>query len=435
MDKSQAENFLLVDEPTSEQRWQALRLNVQTWYERLAQVGDSLIYHGDGLMGTSDMITISSLDERLAGEQLDRMLSWYRRLPSFQGAICWFLGPTPPPDLDARLYARGLAPNWQPHWMWCELRHLRPALTLPAGYSVRVLDEEARQQAHDLPYYTEEEALTLTHARRTYPDHVWQLAVFGEQGRQMVGHCVLNVTTGEEGVAGLFGMGVVPAARGQGIGTALAQAACELARQQGCRHVILNATAMGEPVYRRVGFQSMGYGYTWYLRAQAVLAPTPSSVQVAFLEAIGRGDLAALDQISDKLEQDSVQATGPNGLTPLDIAVRCQQPESARWLVAHGAGLDLLSAWELGWHDSIPELLAEHPELVNAQQGDWHATPLHIAAERNELELARLLLTVPNDLTIKDAVFNATALGWAQHFGRTEISALIEQHMADQAHL
>jgi predicted N-acetyltransferase YhbS len=81
-------------------------------------------------------------------------------------------------------------------------------------------------------------------------------------------------------------MGVVPSARKQGIGTALVQAACELAQQIGCHHVVLNATAMGEPVYRRVGFQSMGYGHTWFLRAQTLAAPAPTKDHVAFLEAV-----------------------------------------------------------------------------------------------------------------------------------------------------
>lgn len=433
MEQNQSQDFLLADDPTLEQRWQALCLNVQIWYERLARASDDLIYRAEGIMGTSDMITISSLDERSAGDQIDCMLNWYRGLSSFKGAICWYLGPTPPRDLDAQLFARGFAPNWQPHWMWCELHHLQRNVTLPAGYTLCVVEEKINRQVADVPYYMAEDAEILANLRYTCPRHVWQLVVL--QGQQIVGRCLLNVTTGERGVAGLFNMGVAPSARRQGIGTALTQAACELARQQGCRHVVLNATAMGESIYRRVGFQSMGYGHTWYLRAQALSAPEPARTQVTFLEAVGRGDIETLNQISGDLAEYVVQVAGANGLTPLDIAVRCQQPAAANWLVEHGASLDLLSAWDLGWRERIPTLLAEHPELVNLRKGDWQATPLHRAAERNAIELAQLLLSVPNDLTIKDSVFNSTALGWAHHFGRTEIIALIEQHRSSHASL
>jgi Acetyltransferase (GNAT) domain len=228
---------------------------------------------------------------------------------------------------------------------------------------------------------------------------------------------------------------VVPAARRQGIGTALVQQACELAGQLGCLHVVLNATPMGEPVYRRVGFRSMGYGHTWYLRARTLAAPAPAKEQVAFMEAIGRGDIATLDGMSKSLEKEVINEPLPSGLTAFDIAVRCQQHTSASWLVEHGTQLDLVSAWDLGWKERIPVMLVERPELVNVQRGDWQLTPLHVAVQRNDVEFAKLLLTVPRELEIKDTQFQATALGWAKHFQHKEMITLIEEHQARQRKL
>jgi hypothetical protein len=185
---------------------------------------------------------------------------------------------------------------------------------------------------------------------------------------------------------------------------------------------------MGEPVYLRVGFKSMGYGHTWYLRDRTLAAPAPTEEQVALLEAVGRGDIVLLDETSKRVEESVLHEAASNGLTPLDIAVRCQQPEAAIWLVEHGVRLDLLSAWDLGWKEQIPTLLASHPELVNLQRGEWRTTPLHTAIQRNDLELVKLLLTVPHDLRIKDGEFGSTALGWAHYFERPEMIALIEQH-------
>ena len=58
------------------------------------------------------------------------------------------------------------------------------------------------------------------------------------------------------GVAGLYQVEVRPEYRRQGIGTAMTLAPMEDARQQGYRIAVLQASAMGEPVYRKIGFKS-----------------------------------------------------------------------------------------------------------------------------------------------------------------------------------
>jgi ribosomal protein S18 acetylase RimI-like enzyme len=85
--------------------------------------------------------------------------------------------------------------------------------------------------------------------------------VFRRSGR-VLGEVTVNV---DDGQAGLFDMGVVAAARRRGIGLELARAACSLSAGRGCRLVTLNATGEGEPVYRRAGFRSVGFGMTWWL--------------------------------------------------------------------------------------------------------------------------------------------------------------------------
>jgi predicted N-acetyltransferase YhbS len=282
----------------------------------------------------------------------------------------------------------------------------------------------------DLPYSPSEEREARVSLQQKYPYHVRSLVAF--QKGQVVGRCMLNITTGEWGIGGLFAMGVVPAARHQGIGAALAWKACDLARQRGCLHVVLNATPMGEPVYWRVGFRSMGYSPSWHLRAETLAAPGPTDDQVRFLEAVGRGEIMALDATGKCVADRFFSEPLPNGLTALDIAVHCQQPASADWLIGHGVSLDLLCAWDLGWKERVQRLLIEHPELVNIQRGEGQLTPLHRAVERGDIELAKVLLTVPNDLDLKDRAFEATALGWAQYFQRAELITLIEQHRASQ---
>ncbi|MBO0780923.1 MAG: GNAT family N-acetyltransferase [Ktedonobacteraceae bacterium] len=430
MDQKDSQVHFLEIDPTREQQWQALSLNIQTWFARSAEAGAKEVVSEPGITWTSEHLAISSVNPLQIGDQLDRALNWYRRQHPLEGAICWYVTSAPPGDLAARLFARGFEPNWQPHWMWCKLRDLSNQHSHSPSFDIQIVEDEPAGQVNDLPYYPANQSKARAALHRMYPRHVRSLAA--AQQDQVVGRCVLNVTTGEWGIAGLFAMAVIPAARNQGIGTALAWESCNLARQMGCHHVMLNATPMGEPVYRRVGFQSMGYSPSWYLRTKTLAAPPLANNQVLFLEAVGRGDLIALDELGKHVENRFLSDPLPNGLTPLDIAVHCRQPASVDWLVSREVPLDLLSAWDIGWKERVHLLLIEQPELVNIQRGEGQLTPLHIAVQRDDIELAKILLTVPNNLDLKDSEFKATALGWAQYFQRREITALIEQHHANQ---
>ena len=56
---------------------------------------------------------------------------------------------------------------------------------------------------------------------------------------------------------------------------------------------------------------------------------------------------------------------------------------------------------------------------------EWE-TPLHQAAGDGKLELAQALLDLGADPGIRDRRFDATPLGWAQFFGRSELVSLLE---------
>lgn len=189
--------------------------------------------------------------------------------------------PEAPLTLEACLFARGLSLNWRPHWMWCDLRQLQPRSPTDSKFTIKIATKEDYLISDDENDVIAEVLSTVVPHRVLY--------LVASRGIVRLGRCILSVTTGELGVGAVFDMIVVARERKQGVGTALAQAACEMARKMGCNHVTLNATEMGEPVYRQVGFQSMGHGQTWYLKASVLAEPAPTHHQIQFLEAVGLG--------------------------------------------------------------------------------------------------------------------------------------------------
>jgi predicted N-acetyltransferase YhbS len=89
---------------------------------------------------------------------------------------------------------------------------------------------------------------------------------------------------------------VAPALRGQGLGRRLTVAALERLQDLGCRSILLAASALGRPIYERLGFSTCG-GYAVLRRAAADLAvpsqPDVRRLRAADLEAVSRLDRQA----------------------------------------------------------------------------------------------------------------------------------------------
>lgn len=349
-----------------------------------------------GAGGGEAAILFPRLDPEDAGRRLDALLRFCReQSPALRSVSCWSLLPAQPPDLGALLTARGFEWGWQPHWMWLDLAQMPDDLPLPEGLRVAPAGPETVWDVEDLPYYSPAVGRPRRRLRR-----------FGAwQEERVVGHSTLFLTTGRLGVAGIYDVGVVPAARGQGVGKAVSLAACRHARALGCRHALLNATPEGERVYRKLGFVSLGHGQTWWLHRERLEAPPPSPEQVAFAEAIGRGDVAALARGGKPEAPDAPLACG---MTPLELAVAAGQPGSAEWLLRHGA-------------------LAGHASGPNG------VTPLHTAAWDNRLALIRVLLDNGADPTLRDSRFQSTPAGWARHNNSLAAAEMIEEHLRQTA--
>lgn len=91
----------------------------------------------------------------------------------------------------------------------------------------------------------------------------------------------------------------------------------------------------------------------------------------------------------------------------------------------------LHEAVKLGQLERIPTLLATEPSRVNSRsETDPRGTfPLHVAAEFDQADAARMLLQHGADPSLLDLENEATPLGWAAFFGRPEVvSVLLDAH-------
>src|SRR4051812_37683022 len=82
------------------------------------------MYQRNGLTWTEEPgsegsvhILFPRLSRAAAGLELDRLLAYCRERRPLRAVSCWTLLPSRPPDLGARLVARGFEWGWQPHWM------------------------------------------------------------------------------------------------------------------------------------------------------------------------------------------------------------------------------------------------------------------------------------------------------------------------------
>ncbi len=81
-------------------------------------------------------------------------------------------------------------------------------------------------------------------------------------------------------VAFVGAMAVLPSHRGRGVGTAILQRTMSEATRHGCTTLLLEATALGAPVYARAGFVPCGVTQVWQGRPPIVAGPPPGKVDL-----------------------------------------------------------------------------------------------------------------------------------------------------------
>ncbi|WP_054011300.1 GNAT family N-acetyltransferase [Arthrobacter sp. ERGS1:01] len=146
----------------------------------------------------------------------------------------------------AMLAQHRFEPGWQPWWM-----------TLPLDLEGVVA---ASEQADPRVVINDPvgEVCVLE------PRQAW-LATARVDG-EVAGQCYAYMPQGErkKNLAGIFDMEVAPEHRRTGLGTAMLHKLSEAAFDAGAEHLLLNATPLGQRLYKNFGFELIGKGQTWW---------------------------------------------------------------------------------------------------------------------------------------------------------------------------
>lgn len=177
-----------------------------------------------------------------------------------RGAELWWVAhpSATPRDLGARLAAAGMRPVERMNFMALDLAGWEP-LPAPPGVTFEVAEGEVATREYtsltfsywDIP--EDEHAAVAALHRAILPGRFAGARFLARLDGRAVGKAYLSLP-GPPGVASLYGMSVVPEARGRGVAAGLTAAMVAHALELGCHRAVLHATDVAVGVYRRVGF-------------------------------------------------------------------------------------------------------------------------------------------------------------------------------------
>jgi GNAT superfamily N-acetyltransferase len=274
-------NYVLLN-PTDAELGVAVEENLHALFRAMASLpgselaeGPKLSFHHTfptnpmfkGVWGTR--LASAGLDDAI-----DETIAWFEERDA--PFLFWWTGPsTSPAELGKRLAARGLISMEE------QTAQLVPGLEslsrgapgmaadldavdenvlqqVPDGFTIEEVRDEAALydfkrillESYGMPEFAAQAWVDATLALgigRT----PWRLYLGRLRGEAVATNLVFN----GGGVASVYAIATVPAARGKGIGGAITLAPLLEARDEGYRHAVLFSSAMGVHAYERIGFR------------------------------------------------------------------------------------------------------------------------------------------------------------------------------------
>ena len=183
-------------------------------------------------------------------------------------SIDWMTFPSDTPaSLRQRLAARGMPDGPGGNWLWADLRMLRPAAALPAGFRVALVRDDAALEewvrlsaagfGGALDQYFE------AYARHGFGPEAVSLHYTG----YLDGTPVTTATLLDAGgTASLYDISTPPEHRRRGYGAAITHALMQLIRARGYEETWIWSSDMARPTYQRLGYVDADFGvreYKW----------------------------------------------------------------------------------------------------------------------------------------------------------------------------
>lgn len=241
--------------------------------EENAQLGR---YHASPSSPIFKGVFQARLTPETADAAIDETIAWFqaRQAPFF----FWWTGPdSQPTDLGQRLMARGLD----------EFEKNAPAMVADIDQlnwnNPRPSDLRLAPIANEQELLQWKQTFIEAFGLPEFAGQAWVEATQAVGIGQTPWHLLLGTLNSEPvccgllycgaGVAGLIGLGTLPAHRRKGIGSAMQLERLRMARALGYRHAVLFASEMGYSPYLKLGFRDTGRRISRYLWRNGVSLP------------------------------------------------------------------------------------------------------------------------------------------------------------------
>lgn len=245
----------------------ALETNMYEFFKPWGRTPQTELWEDSGLIQVITDMPFDLLNgifgARLAPERVDAVIeATVARLASRQVPGLWWTGPsTQPPDLGRYLEGHGFVHRGDTPGMAVDLLALETDHPRPSDLTIeRVEDREMLRTWAEVCWVGTGFPKTHQHG---FAELELSIGILPDRSRyRYLGFkngvpVATSAMVLHAGVAGIFAVATLSEARRQGLGTALTLAPLVDAREMGYRVGTLQASEMGFPVYRRLGFQEV----------------------------------------------------------------------------------------------------------------------------------------------------------------------------------